>query len=142
MRILLIAIILPLLFVACSEQECCVLPEEPTLIGTWKLSKLCFSNGASSCNVEDMWDADTNEVLTFTEDGNFTFDIEGSICSGTYSMTEQEGVVIQDVNLIATGGDCSFDETIFWLSKLTIDEMILSPRCIEGCPHLYVRQQT
>lgn len=140
MRRSLIVIILPLFLLACSEKECCVFPEEPTLVGTWKLSKLCFSNGASSCNEEDMWDATTNEVLSFTEDGNFTFDIDGTICNGTYVIIEQEGVEVQNVDLVATGGDCSFDKATFWLGQLTVNEMLFSPRCFEGCPHLYVRQ--
>lgn len=135
---------MPLLLLSCTEEECCVVPDESTIdgtiVGTWKLSKLCFSDGASSCNEDDLWDAETNEILTFTEDGNFTFDIEGAICNGTYSINEQGETVIQDVNLIRTSGDCSFEETIYWLSKLSATEMILSPRCIEGCPHLYLRQ--
>lgn len=135
MRNIIFLIILSLSIISCTEQECCALPEEPTLVGTWKLSKLCFSNGASSCNEEDMWDAEEEEILTFTEDGSFSFNKEGEICSGTY-LREGE----MDVNLTATGGNCNFDETTFWLTKLELDEMIFSPRCIEGCPHLYVRQ--
>lgn len=121
--------------ISCSEQECCALPEEITMVGTWKLSKLCFSNGASACEFEDMWDAEHEETITFTEQNEFTFNNEGVICSGYYARFGEI-----DVELTAESGDCSFDETVYFLTSLTSSEMIFSPRCIEGCPHLYIRQ--
>lgn len=120
---------------ACTEQECCVLPEEPTIVGTWTLTKLCFSNGASSCNEEDMWDADFSETLTFTEDGNLTINRDGDLCSATYAVREN-----RFVDLVATSGNCNFDNTTFFLGKVTSEELLFSPQCIEGCPHLYIRQ--
>lgn len=119
---------------SCSEKECCVTPPEPTMEGTWKLDKLCFSNGASSCNEEDMWDADTDQFLTFT-DSEFTFDIDGEICTGTYV---RDGETM--VQATFTGGDCTNEERSYILTRLTATEMIFSPLCIEGCPHLYIRQ--
>jgi len=135
MRSVLFLAILSLCLLSCEEQDCCVTPEEVTMVGSWKLSKLCFSNGASSCNPSDMWDADYEEILTFTSQNEFTFNNEGEICSGTYTRVGE-----MDVELTAESGNCNFDETVFWLSSLTATEMIFSPRCIEGCPHLYTRQ--
>jgi len=135
MRGLIIIFILSLFAFGCTEQECCVMPQEVTMIGTWKLSKLCFSNGASSCDLDDLRDADYEEIITFSGDGSFTFNNEGDICSGQYSRSGEI-----DVDLIAESGNCNFDETVFWLTSLTDTEMIFSPRCIEGCPHLYIRQ--
>ena len=135
MRNLLFYMIICLGILSCEEKDCCVTPEEITMVGTWKLSKLCFSNGASSCDLEDMWDAEHEEIITFTEDGSFTFNNEGDICAGSYARSGES-----DVELTAESGNCNFDETVFWLSSLTANEMIFSPRCIEGCPHLYTRQ--
>ena len=140
-KLFLIVFIIASLYISCSETECCGPPEEITMVGHWKLEKLCFSTGASSCSEEDMWNADTDEVLTFREDGTFTFDIEGEICEGNYEIVALEAETISNVNLNSTVGNCNFTETIFWLGRLTYDEMIFSPRCIEGCPHLYKRIQ-
>lgn len=123
-------------FASCSEQDCCAMPVgEPKILGTWKLDKLCFSNGASSCNEEDMWDAEINQVITFNENGEFTFDTDGEICSGTYDIDTD-----LFVNLIASAGSCTFEETIYILELRSVNEIMFSPRCIEGCPHLYVRE--
>lgn len=134
MKHIIIILLIGIGFSACTEQECCALPEEVSVIGTWKLSKLCFSNGASSCNEEDMWDADQDARITFT-DTEFTFDTEGVICSGTYVVSNDT-----NVELTATGGDCSFETNSYFLGRLTATEMMFSPLCIEGCPHLYIRQ--
>ncbi len=136
MRYILLTLALSLALVSCDETECCInLEGEITMVGTWKLSKLCFSNGASSCNSEDLWDADYEETITFTAQGEYSFDTEGVICNGTY-----ERVGDLDVNLTATSGDCNFEETTRLVTRLTESEMIFSPQCIEGCPYLYVRQ--
>jgi hypothetical protein len=136
MRYILIALALGLALMSCDETECCANPDgDITMVGTWKLSKLCFSNGASSCNSEDLWDADYEETITFTTGGEYRIDNEGVICAGDY---EREGEL--NVNLTARSGDCNFKETTRLITKLTETEMIFSPRCIEGCPYLYVRQ--
>ena len=121
-------------FSSCSETDCCVFPEETTMTGTWKLSKLCFSNGASACNEEDMWDADIEQTLTFTET-EFTFDTEGDICNGSYIRVGET-----NVELTSTSGSCNFDASTYILSRLSANEMIFSPLCIEGCPHLYIKE--
>jgi len=135
MKKIILLTILSMALYSCEEQDCCAMPEEATMVGTWKLSKLCFSNGASSCNLEDLRDADYEETITFTSDSKFTFDREGEICSGSFNHVDE-----MDVELTSESGNCNFDETVFWLSSLTATEMIFSPRCIEGCPHLYIRQ--
>lgn len=108
--------------------------EDQTLVGQWKLAKVCYSYGATTCDEEEMWDAEEDEILNFNEDGSFSFNKEGEICSGSF-LREREF----DVKLSASSGNCSFDETIFWLSKLELNEMIFSPRCTEYCSHLYTR---
>ena len=135
MKKILILVLISMALYSCEEQDCCAMPEEATMVGTWKLSKLCFSNGASSCDLDDMWDAEHEETITFTADNQFTFDKEGDICSGFYAR-----VTDTEVELTAESGNCNFDETVFWLTSVTATEMIFSPRCIEGCPHLYIRQ--
>jgi len=126
-------------FASCSEQECCPIPEgEPKLIGTWKLDKLCYSDGASSCNEEDMWDAEISQIITFFESGEFTFNINGEICSGTYLNKTND---INDVvTLNATLGNCNFESASYFLELRAVNEIMFSPQCIEGCPHLYVRE--
>lgn len=129
-------LILALGIYSCSSTECCLpVDQDNLLLGEWRLSKLCFSDGASSCNEEDMWDADFSEIVNFYADGSFSFDKDGDVCSGQF---EYDGEM--DIDLTATDGtNCNFDNTIFWVTRLTESEMIMSPRCIEGCPHLYVR---
>lgn len=120
---------------SCSKSMENEMEDQSTLVGQWKLEKVCYSYGAGSCDEEDMWDAEEDEILTFAEDGSFSFNKEGEICTGIYFREDD-----YNVKLTASGGNCSFDKTIFSLRKLEINEMIFSPKCTEHCAHLYVRQ--
>jgi len=135
MRSILILLLISLSISSCEENACCNAEGEATIVGSWKLSKLCFSDGSSTCTTATLWDADREETISFTAQREFTFNREGVICNGNY---ERVGEI--DVNLVATSGECNFDETTFLITRLTDSELIFSPLCAEGCPHLYVRQ--
>lgn len=134
---LIILCLIIISFSACDSEECCVNPpeSEATLIGEWRLDKLCFSNGASTCNEGDLWEPDYSECVTFTED-TFLFDRDGEICSGTYVMTEWGFDMTPDAS-----SACIFENAISYnIIELLVDKLTMSPFCTEGCPHVYVRK--
>lgn len=119
---------------SCDEDECCVTPPEVTLLGDWQLDKLCFSNGASTCNEDDLWDPDYSESVTFTAD-TYSFDRDGEICAGSYELTGLGFDMTADPN-----SSCVFEDSQYIIIELTKDKLTMSPQCIEGCPHVYVRK--
>lgn len=110
--------------------------EDITLIGKWDLKKLCFSDGASSCTIDDMWDADYSEIVTFFESGEFSINRDGEDCQGTFTTPRENGI------LLKAGGDpCFFSEIEYSILSQTADTLIMSPLCIEGCPMMYTRSE-
>lgn len=133
---LLILTLLVIGFISCGDDDiCCVTPPEiVTLVGDWKLDKLCFSNGASSCNEEDLWEPDYSECVTFTED-TFSFDRDGVMCIGNYVLTDMGFTMKAE-----SRSECVFETIDYIIIEHTFDKLTMSPLCIEGCPHVYVRK--
>lgn len=127
-----------LLLIACDNDDCCVTPPESeveiTLIGEWRLDKLCFSDGASTCNEDDLWEPDYTECVTFTAD-TFSFDRDGELCTGTYTITDFGFSMTADAT-----STCIFESIDYQILDHKVDRIVMSPFCTEGCPHVYVRK--
>lgn len=116
--------------ISCSDSE----PQEITLIGQWELNEICFSDGASSCNEEEIKSPDFEETITFNADGRFLIIRDGSECKGAFTYDGRQELVMEADNNI-----CNFDSVAFRVFDLAATSVEINPPCREACVKRYVR---
>lgn len=123
-------ILLSICFTYCSESE----EQEITLVGTWKLDKVCYSDGASTCSNEMLQDAGSDEVFTFNSDGSLNLRTGNTECSGTYEYDGKEILILNSDN-----ASCNFSNATYRVFDLMANTVTINPPCREACIKTYVR---
>jgi len=131
MHRLIIFIFISICFTFCSESEV----QEITLVGSWKLDKVCYSDGASSCSNDKLQDAGSDEVFTFNADGSLNLRTGNTECNGTY---EYDGVEILMLN--SDNASCNFSNATYRVYDLMANSVTINPPCREACIKTYLRQ--
>lgn len=127
--------IILLLFISICFSYCSdPVEQEVTLVGQWKLDKVCFSNGASSCDKENLQDAGSDEVFTFNADGTLSLRTGNTECSGTYEFDSNE-----ILSLNSEDTSCNFSNTTYRVFDLLANSVTINPPCREACIKTYVR---
>jgi len=131
---LLIRFIATLVCLICMSN--CSAPEEQeiTLVGQWRLDKVCFSDGASVCSNELLVEASFDEVFTFNADGTMNLTTGNTACRGTY---EYDG--LEDLILNSDNASCNFSNATHKVFNLEANSVTINPPCREACIKSYVR---
>jgi len=109
--------------------------EEPiTLVGKWKLEKVCYSDGASSCDNDKLQLVLFDEVFTFNDDGTMKLFTEDVTCRGEYTYDGKEML-----DLYSEQGGCNFSNTTYRVFNLTANTVTINPPCREACIKTYIR---
>ena len=119
---------------SCSESMSGENEEQISLIGQWKLEKVCYSDGASSCGEDKLQIVLFNEVFTFNEDMTMNLVTDNTTCRGTYTYDNKE---MLDLN--SKDGNCNFSNTTYRVFDLTANSVTINPPCREACIKTYVR---
>jgi len=128
MKAMLIGFLVVITLFGCTEEGCGS-DGDVTLIGKWGLVESCFDigNGTRNCT-----DHNQEEWFEFFEDGTVRVNNENFNCISNYKV---DGSIL---SLLSTDGEgCS--EQSFFFELVDACNARISPMCIEGCPHTYVR---
>ncbi len=114
----------------CSKTE----EQDITLVGMWRLDKVCYSDGASNCDNDSLEDPGSDEVFIFRADGTMRLTTGNTSCDGAY---EYDGKEILDLNSDNTS--CNFSNTTYRVFDLQANSVTINPPCREACIKAYVR---
>ena len=131
MQRIILLLLIATCFTFCSESE----EQAITLVGTWKLDKVCYSDGASTCSNDNLEDAGSDEVFTFNADGSLNLRTGNTECSGTYEYNGMEMLILNSDN-----ASCNFSNATYRVLNLLANSVTINPPCREACIKTYVRQ--
>ena len=123
-------ILIPICFTFCTDPE----EQEITLTGKWKLDKVCYSDGASTCSNDLLQDAGSEEVFTFSTDGTMNLVTGNTECAGTYEFDGTSSLVLNSDN-----ASCNFSNATYRVFDLLSNSVTINPPCREACIKTYIR---
>jgi len=117
---------------ACESNDNIALDVE--LIGDWRLIEIYSDPGDGSGSFTSV---NSQKIITFNEDGSITSN--GSLCDISITSNNPTSGVYSLIDSTFTTQDCGFDGIAYRFEK-TLNTLIISYPCIEGCGSKYIKQ--
>lgn len=137
MKIILIIGIALMSLMACEPTDCCVHPDQESIIGEWRLVEILIDPGDGS---GVFMPVQSDKLIHFFADN--TFSSSGNICSmDIHNQPNTEGEYnIQDSTLSNLSCAPDLNPTVRMRFKVSKEELTIHHFCIEPCISKYRRE--